>query len=144
MKKTTIVLMFLFLVMSVVPVLAQDIDLTELSFAELSALKETVDAEFYSREEAEAPKGTLVPEGIYTVGKEIPEGSYITYPYYSSVVTEIYLYKNEANYEEREGETYMVSYKPREFGRILYLEEGNVVWVYRAPAIMSKVEGLVF
>lgn len=73
MKKLLFVLISFIIVF---PVFGQDIDLTAMSFDELSVLKQQVDLEWRSRPENEIID---LPIGIYTVGTDIPYGDYYAY-----------------------------------------------------------------
>lgn len=63
----------LILILATVPALAEDIDLSTLSFDELLQLQQRINDEIVSRPEW---KETIVPAGIWTVGVDIPSGSY--------------------------------------------------------------------
>ena len=55
------------------PALAADTDVTGMDFSTLSELKQKVDAEYFSRPEAEP---FTIAEGYYTVGQDLNPGRY--------------------------------------------------------------------
>lgn len=60
-----------------------DVDLSDLSYTDLLALRDQVQAELISRPEW---KQVTVPGGTWTVGEDIPAGSYSIYPVKSVVI----------------------------------------------------------
>lgn len=64
-------LAFLLMFLMVYPVLAEDIDLSNLSYKELVSLKERINLAMWQSEEWQE---VTVPQGIYIVGKDIPVG----------------------------------------------------------------------
>ena len=53
--------------------IAEGMDLSSLSYAELQQMKDKIDAEMVMRPEW---PGVFVPSGVYKVGEDIPEGFY--------------------------------------------------------------------
>lgn len=97
-----------------------------------------------------APEGTVVPLGTYTVGEEIPAGSYTAYPYYLEGA-EIIIYKNA---ETLAAERYMNIHSDADTSiylgitsdkrsSIFKLSEGNVVLIENA-VVMTKNAALLF
>lgn len=97
-----------------------------------------------------APEGTIVPLGTYTVGKEIPAGSYTAYPYYLEGA-EIIIYKNA---ETLAAEKYMNIHSDADTtiylgitsdrrSSIFKLDEGNIAIIENA-VVMTKNAALFF
>lgn len=62
---------FLLMFLMVYPVLAEDIDLSGLSYAELVALKDRINLAMWQSEEWQE---VTVPQGVWKVGEDIPAG----------------------------------------------------------------------
>ena len=70
MRKIITIILLLCLLM---PCIAEDIDLSGLTFEELAALRDRCLYEMYQREEWQE---VTVPQGIWVVGKDIPAGTW--------------------------------------------------------------------
>jgi hypothetical protein len=114
----------------------QTIDLSQLSYEDLIALKMQVDAEIISRPETNK---ITVPQGVYTVGVHIPAGEYrieasglgLVFHLYSGISTDI---------ENIIDAYYIGDDKP--LGRVI-LTEDNIVSM-DGPAIFIPFVGLDF
>ena len=66
-------LLLVFVILSMPAALAEEIDLSKFSYQELQALYRKVRIEMIQRPEW---KDVIVHQGIYVIGKDIPEGDY--------------------------------------------------------------------
>lgn len=74
MKKIVAWLLALLLISAVPLALAEEIDLSRLSFAELAALRDRAQMEMMARDEWQE---VIVPAGLWEVGVDIPAGSWV-------------------------------------------------------------------
>ena len=91
----------------------------------------------------EAPSGTTIPKGEYTIGEEIPAGSYqIYYNGQSTARVRVFQDAEEADNTFNKGkETILDESNPE--GTVA-LNEGNVLRVEYTPIIMTKGDGFSF
>lgn len=112
-------------------------DFSAIPTDELIALRDAINAELSARNFAE--KEVLIPEGIYTVGEDIPEGAYIvkhngTTEYWGIVVV----------YDKNGKEIfYDIVYDYVTIGK-LPLEAGQIVHIKTNPLIFAPYKGLGF
>ncbi len=89
------------------------------------------------------PTGTTIPNGNYTIGEEIPAGTYKIY--YSGTTTSrvrVFQDSDEASGIYNKGnETVLDRYNTE---GIITLREGNILRVEYTPIIMTKSEGFTF
>ena len=117
-----------------IPALASEPDVAGMDYSALSELKQKIDAEYYSRPEAEP---FTVAEGYYTVGQEINPGRY-----YVATVTpdengygvRMHVYVDKAQFDSRPSGRYgdYVSddyFTLGEEPKNMTLEEGNFLYV---------------
>lgn len=116
------------------PVSAEQTDLSAMDFTALSELKQSVDAEYYSRPEAEP---LTLAAGYYTVGQDINPGRY----YVASVTPEddgygvrMHVYVDKAQFDARPAGYYgeYISddyFTLGEEPKSMTLEEGNYLYV---------------
>lgn len=99
----------------------------------------------------EAPNETIVPLGTYTIGEEIPAGSFTAYPYDLKGAT-IYIYKNAEAFaaDDTNDSIYWdadpkihVSIAGTKSSPIFKLSEGNIVIIDNA-VVMKKNAALFF
>ena len=126
------------------PVLASETDVKGMDFSALTELKQKVDAEYYSRPEAEP---FPVAEGYYTVGQDIAPGRY----YVATVVpnedgygVRMHVYVNKAQFDSRPSGNYgeYISddyFTLGEEPKSMILEEGNYLYV-EGPLLFSAGE----
>ena len=84
-----------------VPAAASETDVAGMDFDALSELKQKVDAEYYSRPEAEP---LTIAEGCYTVGQEINPGRYyvaMVAPDEDGYGVRMHVYADKARYDSR-------------------------------------------
>lgn len=74
MKRILFTMLVLFIALS--SAVAEDIDLSSLSFDDLSVLRARCQVEMMARDEWQEVE---VPQGVYIVGKDIPEGKWTLY-----------------------------------------------------------------
>ena len=127
-----------------IPVFASETDVTGMDFSALSELKQKVDAEYYSRPEAEP---FSIAEGYYTVGKDIAPGRY----YVATVVPDddgygvrMHVYVDKAQFDARPSGYYgeYISddyFTLGEEPKSMTLEEGNYLYV-EGPLMFSAGE----
>lgn len=107
---------------------ASDIDLTSLSDDDLQDLKFKVDAEVDSRG---IGKSDVLSEGLYTIGEDIKEGTYVFYcldlPTHNDLTARLYWYASKEDYDNNES----IDSTPMKLGNTLRLEltEGMVLKV---------------
>lgn len=97
-----------------------------------------------------APEGTVVPLGTYTVGEEIPAGSYIAYPYDTSGAT-IYIYSSaevlaadQLSWMGSDADaTIRLGIASDESSSIFKLSEGNII-IIKSAVVMKKSAALFF
>lgn len=125
MKKLLIIVIVIFL--TIPCAFSEDVDLSGLTFGELMQLQTMISAEIISRPEW---KEVNVPSGSWTVGKEIPAGTYSLMPG-----------KNGGGYIKisRNGRT-VIAQGIREnedaFGKI-ELQEGDIISIERGSIIFA-------
>lgn len=91
----------------------------------------------------EIPEGTYIPCGIYTVGEDIPAGSYQVYMG-SLEGGEVYVYADESAYREKNYKSHVtISILWGEHVESLSVTEGDMVVVER-EVVFRKQEKLVF
>lgn len=84
-------------------------------------------------------EGTFVPKGKYTIGEEIPAGSYEIYPTALRGST-IYIY---AEKESTDYNLYGISFDQKQYGQVLRFSEGNYISLSE-PVYMKKTVALNF
>lgn len=95
-------------------------------------------------EDYEAPEGTLVPVGVYTVGEEIPAGTYtVHFAGKATARYRVYATMEDAQNDFSDEEVMLMVSGVNPSGTV-YLKEGQVVRVEYNDVIMKKSEGLVF
>ena len=91
----------------------------------------------------EAPSGTTIPKGNYTVGEEIPAGTYnIYYNGESTARVRVFQDAEEADNIFNEGREAILDESSPE--STVTLKEGNVLRVEYTPVIMTKSDGFSF
>ena len=133
MRKAAALFMAWCLTLSI-PALASEPDVEGMDFSALSELKQRVDAEYYSRPEAEP---FTVVEGYYTVGQDINPGHY-----YVATVTpdkdgygvRMHVYVDKAQFDSRPSGYYGEYISDDYFSlgdepKSITLEEGNYLYV---------------
>lgn len=137
MKKLLSLMMVLFILIT--PAIAEGLDLEGMDYDSLMQLKQAVDAELYSRPEAE-PR-VLYP-GLYTVGKEIPSGIYYTMAAelgeYDSAWIGVYSDQNE--YDTSCDASFATYLNLGSTPKSVTLENGNILWVKSLPISLSLTE----
>ena len=143
MKRAAVVLMTGCLLFST-PVLASETDVTGMDFTALSELKQKVDAEYYSRPEAEP---FSVAEGYYTAGKDIAPGRYYVatvLPNEDGYGVRMHVYADKAQFDARPA-GYYGDYISDDYFTLgdepksMTLEEGNYLYV-EGPLLFSAGE----
>ncbi|MBE5792440.1 MAG: hypothetical protein E7322_09835 [Clostridiales bacterium] len=134
MKKIVALLLALLFVLASVPVYAKT-DFDSYTTEELISLRVSINVELLLRG---AEKDFVVPIGVYTVGEDIPAGSYtvraVTYGY-------ITLYEDaDSFYSFSEG----INNADGEYIGKLTLEKGNIVKVLSGRLLFSPYQGLGF
>lgn len=129
MKKAISLFLCLVILACVLPVpAAKAVKISELTFDQLIELRRVLDQEIISRPEW---KETIVPAGRYTVGEDIPAGSYsIKLPEGEEYVNFIVFGIEYGNYKDNGGLLYNEGV--REGNSILgkvTLQSGNVVYI---------------
>lgn len=114
--------------------LAEDIDLTSLSLAELTSLEQRVSAEISSRVPDSA---NLLPEGLYSVGEDLSAGKYLF------MVTYVRTYSNgdtrgAVRLEDSNGKSVLWA-KGVEPGEVMYfsLQDGMTVKLSNCSGMLS-------
>lgn len=143
MRKGAVLLLTGCLVFST-PVLAAETDVVGMDFSTLSELKQKVDAEYYSRPEAEP---FSITEGYYTVGQDLNPGRY-----YVATVTpdedgygvRMHVYVDKAQFDARPSGYYgdYISddyFSLGEEPKSMTLENGNYLYV-EGPLMFSAGE----
>ena len=143
MKKTVVVLLSLvFIYCSLSIGYAEDLNLSALSFSELSDLKQKIDYEYNSRTEAKPFK---LFEGEYVAGVDIAPGRY----YMACVeadddnyTTRMHIYKDRAQYDSRPSGRYGEYLSDSYFGigdepKSIYLEANNFLLLQNGSLLIS-------
>ena len=101
------------------------------------SMKPIPDSLFYKYD---PPEGTLVREGKYFVGKDIPQGEYYVYPSTASSATVFCIFENEDRSTSQyfAEKTFIVSVTKSECGTRIKLNEGQVITVSDGDVIMKK------
>lgn len=91
----------------------------------------------------EAPSGTKIPKGEYTIGEEIPAGTYqIYYNGESTARVRIFQDSEEASSRLNRGKQIILGESNPE--GMITMDEGNVIRVEYTPIIMAKSSGFSF
>ena len=121
--------------------MAEADEIEDMDFESLSALKQAIDTEYYSREEAEPQ---LIVPGFYTVGEDIKAGRYyIAYrESESDSYARLHIYETRQKYDERPsgqyGEYVYDEYIEASEGAMsVSLENGNYLYLQYATLVMS-------
>ncbi len=133
---STILAMVLTLSVCVVSI-SESLDCSALSFDELSSLKDKIDYEYFSRDEAEA---RILSCGVYVVGKDFPAGTYyfrVAEADKTRNKTEYEIYPNEEDYNNHE--TKGAFSGKLFFGTVFSysFSEGNVFQVIKMPLLFG-------
>ena len=113
------------------------IDLSEMSFEDLVALKNEVNAAIIATGES---KDVAVPMGDYIVGRDIPAGAYKASMSRGAVVAMLVIY------DKPDGDIlgfYTTSEEDPEIG-LIQLEDGNLLEITFAAFVFNKFAGLDF
>lgn len=104
--------------------------------AELLSLKDSIDQELANR--GEGVKNVLVPVGRYTVGEDIPAGTY-TVTYEGAIISLVTVYSGK-------NDTYGTGYNLSANGSIgkLELSDGQIIEVLYGSVYFSQYSGLDF
>ena len=143
MKKMVAVVLMLILLAPCA--MAEDIDLSGLSFAELAALRDRCQMEMMGREEWQQ---VTIPAGLWKVGEDIPAGHWV-FTYDPSVKT---LMKTGISYGDvlREQKSIDVMKSTEYYGHTfteadpsfdLLLEDGYYIQVNNGPVIVTPYTG---
>lgn len=114
------------------------VPLSGLSQDELIALRDQIHQELLDRG---IEKEVLVPMGVYTVGTDIPAGTYTVKPV-SMEGTLFELYADEAMTDALMSD-YLSTYTGNYIGKV-ELKEGNVVVIENANLTFAPYQGLAF
>ena len=89
------------------------------------------------------PAGTTIPKGNYTVGEEIPAGTYKIH-FSGTTVSRVRVFQDadEADNSFNEGKETILDWDNTE--GIVTLSEGNILRVEYTPIIMTRDEGFTF
>lgn len=120
-----VALLLLLMVMSLTTVLAEGLDLTQMTFDELDELRAKINAEMLTRPEAE---DLVLSVGEYVVGRDLKPGTY--YAIYDSgtfTAGSIYVYQDETKAKRQT----WISVSPYTYDvyQLSNLQEGNLVVV---------------
>ncbi|MBQ9008917.1 MAG: hypothetical protein IJ088_06265, partial [Clostridia bacterium] len=90
-----------------------------------------------------APDGTAIPKGNYTIGEEIPAGTYKVY-FNGTTTSRVRVFKDaqEAGNTFNKGKETILDFENTE-GTVT-LSEGNILRVEYSPIIMTKGTGFTF
>lgn len=138
MKKLLSVILIAALILPAIAL--ADIDLSGMSYADLLALRSQVDRELVTRKEW---KEVTVPAGEWTVGEDIPEGSY-SIKSVNDIFTNVYVW-GRAQYDYDAGGGLLLNSfvgDGSEIGKVR-LKNGNVL-VVRDPVILAPAQSLGF
>ena len=135
MKKLLALVLSLALCLVGVAALAQDIDLSAMSFDELVTLRDQITTEITSRTEW---KEVTVPPGMYEIGVDIPEGYWMITIEDGVATIQYGSTPNESKTEiEYSGRTFNEVIGKNDPGYSIDMKDGNFVYIGREPVIFT-------